>query len=77
MAPGFVTAAYSDPVSGLTVAVSFNSSTAGADFAGNVARALAALAVEQGAASGAADLPVLPWTSEGERVAALTVHQRC
>lgn len=77
VAPGFVTAAYSDPASGLTVAVSFNSSTAGADFAGNVARAMAAVAVEQGAASGAADVPVLPWTAEGERVAALTVHQRC
>lgn len=77
VAPGFVTAAYSDPDSGLTVAVSFNSSTAGADFAANAARALAAIAVEDASASGTEGLPGLPWTSGGERDATLSSHPRC
>ena len=67
IAPGFLTAAYSDPESGLTVAVSFNSSTASDGFAASAARALAAIAVEQGAAAGATGLPQLPWTADGER----------
>lgn len=69
IAPGFLTAAYSDPASGLTVAVAFNDSTAGDGFAATTARALAAIAVEQGAASGATGLPELPWNAEGERSA--------
>ncbi|WKK72195.1 serine hydrolase domain-containing protein [Rathayibacter oskolensis] len=74
VAPGFVTAAYSDPVSGLTVAVSLNSSTPGADFAANVARGLAAIAVAQPGAEGA---PGLPWTVDSERNAVLTGYPRC
>lgn len=77
IAPGFVSAAYSDPDSGLTVAVSFNSSTPGADFAAEAARGLAAIAVAQGAASGAEGLPGLPWTVDSERTAVLTAHPRC
>ncbi|PPF67656.1 hypothetical protein C5C18_11115 [Rathayibacter tritici] len=77
VAPGFVTAAYSDPVSGLTVAVSINSSTPGGDFAATVARALAAIAVEQGAAAGGDGLPQLPWTADGERSAVQETSARC
>ncbi|KQQ05422.1 MULTISPECIES: serine hydrolase domain-containing protein [unclassified Rathayibacter] len=77
VAPGFVTAAYSDPESGLTVAVSFNSSTPGADFAAEVARGLAAIAVSQAAAAGAEGVPALPWTIDSERNAVLTAHPRC
>ncbi|PPG71190.1 hypothetical protein C5E02_00340 [Rathayibacter rathayi] len=77
LAPGFVTAAYSDPLSGLTVAVSINSSTPGGDFAATVARALAAIAVEQGAAAGAEGLPQLPWTADGERGAVQGTSARC
>ncbi|QHC59952.1 serine hydrolase domain-containing protein [Rathayibacter sp. VKM Ac-2760] len=77
IAPGFLTAAYSDPVSGLTVAVAFNSSTAGENFAAVAARGLAAIAVEQGAATGAAGLPQLPWTSDGERGAVQGTQPRC
>ncbi|PPG19411.1 hypothetical protein C5C74_06730 [Rathayibacter sp. AY1E8] len=77
LAPGFVTAAYSDPVSGLTVAVSINSSTPGGDFAATVARTLAAIAVEQGAATGAEGLPRLPWTADGERGAVQGTPTRC
>lgn len=77
VAPGFVTAAYSDPASGLTVAVSFNSSTPGADFAAEAARGLAAIAVAQGAAGGAEGVPELPWNVDSERNAVLTAHPRC
>ncbi|WP_165759503.1 serine hydrolase domain-containing protein [Rathayibacter oskolensis] len=75
IAPGFVTAAYSDPGSGLTVAVSFNSSTAGADFAAEAARGLAAIAVAQ--AAGAEGTPTLPWSVDSERNAVLAGHPRC
>lgn len=75
VAPGFVTAAYADPASGLTVAVSFNSSTPGADFAAEAARGLAAIAVAQ--AGEVEGLPALPWNVDGERTAMLTTHPRC
>ncbi|MWV57638.1 serine hydrolase domain-containing protein [Rathayibacter sp. VKM Ac-2754] len=74
VAPGFVTAAYSDPESGLTVAVSLNSSTPGPDFAANVARGLAAIAVAQ---AGEGTAPGLPWTVDSERTAILTGYPRC
>lgn len=77
IAPGFLTAAYSDPESGLTVAVAFNSSTAGEGFAASTARGLAAIAVEQGAATGATGLPQLPWTFDGERGAVQGAQPRC
>ena len=41
--PGFISAAYSDPASGLTIVVAFNNSTDGAGFAEAVARRLAAI----------------------------------
>ncbi|TFD03905.1 class A beta-lactamase-related serine hydrolase [Cryobacterium sinapicolor] len=61
--PGFISAAMADPVSGLTVVVAFNNSTAGRGFAEVVARRLAAVA---GAAPTAGAVPAprpdLPWT---------------
>nr|WP_166785865.1 serine hydrolase [Cryobacterium sp. TMT1-62] len=61
--PGFISAAMADPVSGLTVVVSFNNSTSGRGFAEAVARRLAAVA---GAAPASGEVPApqlnLPWT---------------
>ncbi|NQX12728.1 beta-lactamase family protein [Microbacteriaceae bacterium VKM Ac-2855] len=67
--PGFLTAAYSDPDSGLTVAVTMNNSTAGDGLAEEVAKGLAAIAVEAGAAAGAEGLPVLNWSGADQRAA--------
>jgi D-alanyl-D-alanine carboxypeptidase len=66
-APGFLTAAYSDPESGLTVAISTNNSSAGAEFISNAALGLAAIVTEAGAAAGASGLPTLDWTSDDAR----------
>ncbi|TFC78683.1 class A beta-lactamase-related serine hydrolase [Cryobacterium cheniae] len=61
--PGFISAAMADPASGLTVAVAFNNSTSGREFAEAVARRLAAVA---GAAPASGEAPAprldLPWT---------------
>ncbi len=72
--PGFLSAGYSDPISGLTIVVAFNNSTDGADFAEAVARRLASIvwaapAVDGEAAAGdaakaAAPSTPLPWTEE-------------
>lgn len=63
-APGYSTAAYSDPESGLTVAVALNSS-ASAGAASVLARLLAAIAMKSPAASGqTAPTTALPWTPE-------------
>ena len=63
--PGFISAAMSDPASGLTVVVAFNNSTSGRGFAEAVARRLAAVA---GAASASGEMPAprldLPWTED-------------
>ncbi len=63
--PGYATAAYSDPATGFTVAVTLNDSTSGAKFAQFLAWELAALASKAPAASGqtAPDFG-LPFTAE-------------
>jgi len=64
-ARGYLTAAFSDPHSGLTVAVVLNNSSAGADVVAALARELAAIAVKAPAASGEKAVAVgLPWTAE-------------
>jgi D-alanyl-D-alanine carboxypeptidase len=63
--PGFISATMADPVSGLTVVVALNNSTAGRGFAEAVARRLATVA---GAAPASGDVPAprldLPWTED-------------
>lgn len=64
---GYISAAYSDPDSGLTVVVMLNNATAGADFAQNLALQLASLGARTAAAKESAlDKPVieLPWSAE-------------
>ncbi|MDJ0324967.1 serine hydrolase domain-containing protein [Cryobacterium sp. PH31-AA6] len=74
--PGFISAGYSDPISGLTIVVAFNNSTDGAGFAEAVARRLASIVWAVPAADGAngaaaaesapaaAPTTSLPWTEE-------------
>jgi D-alanyl-D-alanine carboxypeptidase len=63
--PGFLSATYSDPASGLTIVVMLNNSTAGASFATNVALQFASI-VAAVPAVGSATAPKLelPWTGE-------------
>ncbi|WP_036284076.1 serine hydrolase domain-containing protein [Microbacterium luticocti] len=63
--PGYLAAAFSDPASGLTVAVVLNDSTAGRGPIVDLARELAAIAAKAPAASGH-EVPAvgLPWTAE-------------
>ncbi|WP_091227974.1 serine hydrolase [Microbacterium sp. 3J1] len=63
--PGYATAAYSDPTTGFTVAVSLNDSTVGGNIAGYLAWELAAIASKAPAASGET-VPEfgLPFTAE-------------
>jgi D-alanyl-D-alanine carboxypeptidase len=62
--PGFASAAYSDPASGLTVVVMVNDSTAGANFARLVALQLASIASKAPATSGKKQPAIaLPWTA--------------
>ncbi|GAA4169071.1 serine hydrolase domain-containing protein [Gryllotalpicola koreensis] len=63
--PGFATAAYSDPKSGLTVVVMVNSSTPGANFARLVALQLASIGSKASASSGHKQPAIgLPWTAD-------------
>jgi Beta-lactamase class C and other penicillin binding proteins len=74
--PGYATAAFSDPDSGLTVVVVLNNSVRGADPAVNLAWELAAIASKAPAASGqTAPEAGLPWTPETyhEAIAAAAV----
>lgn len=63
--PGYMTAAFADPETGLTVAVVLNNSAAGPAFVANLAWELAAIASKAPAASGQ-EAPQfgLPWTAE-------------
>ncbi|WP_194396961.1 serine hydrolase domain-containing protein [Microbacterium atlanticum] len=75
-APGYLTAAFSDPASGLTVAVVLNSSTAPATISEYLAWELAAIASKTPAADGGtAPDAGLPWTAEQyhEAIAAAAV----
>lgn len=66
--PGYSTAAFSDPASGLTIAVVLNNSTAGAKMAAYLSWELAALASKASAADGeTAPEAGLPWTAEQYR----------
>ncbi|SDG53464.1 serine hydrolase domain-containing protein [Microbacterium pygmaeum] len=63
--PGYATAAFSDPTTGLTVAVVLNNSGSGGGPATNLAWELAALASKAPAADGAAAPEAgLPWTAQ-------------
>jgi D-alanyl-D-alanine carboxypeptidase len=63
--PGFTTAAFSDPETGLTVVVVFNSSTAGAKPVRALALELASYAASAPASDGSSrPEPTLPWSPE-------------
>lgn len=63
--PGYVTAAFADPATGLTVAVVLNNSAGGADNGANLAWELAAIASKAPAAAGeTAPEAGLPWTAQ-------------
>lgn len=63
--PGYATAAFSDPTSGLTVAVVLNNSAGGSGFAQYLAWELAAIASKAPATDGAAIPDAgLPWTAQ-------------
>jgi D-alanyl-D-alanine carboxypeptidase len=63
--PGFATAAYSDPKSGLTVVLMVNDSTPGANFARLAALQLASIGSKAPAESGKKQPVVgLPWTAD-------------
>jgi D-alanyl-D-alanine carboxypeptidase len=66
--PGYITAAFSDPGSGLTVAVVLNNSAADGSVGGYLAWQLAAIASKAPAADGQ-EMPEagLPWTQEQYR----------
>ncbi|QAY59483.1 class A beta-lactamase-related serine hydrolase [Microbacterium protaetiae] len=62
---GYLTSAFSDPTSGLTVAVVLNNSAAGRGVVVDLARELAAIAAQTPAADGEQAVAVgLPWTAE-------------
>jgi D-alanyl-D-alanine carboxypeptidase len=63
--PGYLTAAFSDPKTGLTVAVVLNDSTAGPDAVASLAWELASIGSKAPAASGrTAPAAGLPWTAQ-------------
>lgn len=63
--PGFLSAAYTDPATGLTVAVMLNNSTAGKGFAQQLAMQLASIGSKAPAAGGgSAPVIELPWSAE-------------
>lgn len=63
--PGFLTASYTDPASGFTVAVMLNNSTAGKAFARQLAMQLASIASLVPAAEGEESPKLeLPWSAE-------------
>ena len=63
--PGYLTSVYSDPETGMTVAVVLNNSAAGSTLAASLAWELAAIASKAPAASGeTAPQFGLPWTAE-------------
>jgi len=63
--PGYLTSVYSDPGTGMTVAVALNNSAAGSQLAASLAWELAAIASKAPAAAGeTAPAFGLPWTAE-------------
>jgi D-alanyl-D-alanine carboxypeptidase len=74
--PGYLTAAFADPASGLTVAVVLNNSAAGGGVAAALGWELAAIASKAPAAAGqTAPAAGLPWTAEqfGAEVASAAI----
>jgi D-alanyl-D-alanine carboxypeptidase len=74
--PGFISAMFTDPVSGLTVVVALNNSSAGAAFAQELAQQLASIASKAPAKSGTRAVVALPW-SEAQAVAAMKASAPC
>ncbi len=75
--PGFLSAAYSDPATGFTVAVMLNNSTAGPGFAKQLAMQLASIASKAPATGNAKQASVdLPWSAE-QSAEALTAAAVC
>lgn len=75
--PGYLSAMYTDPNSGLTIVVALNNSTAGAGFAQALAERLASIASKVPAdRAGAKVVGALPW-SEQQAVDAMTKAAAC
>ncbi|WP_345762649.1 serine hydrolase domain-containing protein [Diaminobutyricibacter sp. McL0608] len=74
--PGFISAMFTDPVSGLTVVVALNNSSAGAGFARELAQQLASIASKAPAKAGEKAIVALPW-SEAQAVAAMKAAAVC
>jgi D-alanyl-D-alanine carboxypeptidase len=75
--PGYLSAVYADPASGLTIVVALNNSTPGAGFAQALAQRLASIASKVPAEQkGAKVVASLPW-SEAQTVEAMTKSAPC
>jgi D-alanyl-D-alanine carboxypeptidase len=74
--PGFISAMFADPESGLTVVVALNNSSAGAVFAQELAQQLASIASKAPAKAGTNTIVALPW-SEAQAVAAMKAAAVC
>lgn len=75
--PGYLSAAYADPSSGLTIVVALNNSTPGADFAQGLAQRLASIASKVPAeVAGSKVVAPLPW-SEQQAVDAMRASAPC
>ncbi|CAM5433944.1 serine hydrolase domain-containing protein [Leifsonia shinshuensis] len=75
--PGYLSAAYADPSSGLTIVVALNDSTPGAGFAQSLAERLASIVSKVPAAQqGAKVVASLPW-SEDQAAAAMKAAAPC
>jgi D-alanyl-D-alanine carboxypeptidase len=74
--PGFISAMFTDPVSGLTVVVALNNSSAGAVFAQELAQQLASIASKAPARAGEKAIIALPW-SEAQAIAAMKAAAVC
>lgn len=75
--PGFLSAMYTDPASGLTIVVALNNSTPGATFAQYLAQRLASIVSKvQPTAKGAKAVASLPW-SEQQMAEAMTKAAPC
>lgn len=75
--PGYLSASLTDPETGLTVVVMVNDSSAGADFALDLAMRLAAIATQAATADGqVAPRLALPWTAD-DAAAMMRVNAAC
>ncbi len=74
--PGFISAMFTEPVSGLTVVVALNNSSARAVFAQELAQQLASIASKAPAKAGTKAIVALPW-SEAQAVAAMKAAAVC